>query len=205
MRSRPPLPYRLVWSGRYYEVWQRPADFAGPLPEHLALGSEFEPSAVPGCGEVGGLGELALLHQMSEAHAGRRPPRSRSTTPTKARLTVPRPGRYAAWLLGSVRGSVELWVDGRKVGEARHQLENEGGFIELGEPRLRAGRMRSNCASAAPTCTPAAAASPARPPGPLLFSPAGDPAGRLVSVPVAESERLCGKPWDWIEAVSGGG
>jgi hypothetical protein len=41
--------------------------------------------------------------------------------------------------------------------------------------------------------------------GPLLFAPAGDSAGRLVSVPVAESQRLCGKPWDWIEAVSGSG
>jgi hypothetical protein len=37
--------------------------------------------------------------------------------------------------------------------------------------------------------------------GPLLFSPAGDEAGELVSVPIAESSRLCGKRWDWIEAL----
>ncbi len=204
VRSRPPLPYRLVWSGRYYEVWQRPADFAGPLPEHISLGSEFEPSAVPGCGEVGGLGELALLHQMSDAHlvGARHAPVYNATDGT---LTLPRPGHYAAWLLGSVRGSVELWVDGRKVGEARHQLENEGGFIELGEPRLSSGTHEVELRFGGADLHPGSGGFPRPGTGPLLFSSAGDPAGQLVSVPVAESQRLCGKPWDWIEAVSGTG
>ena len=204
VRSRPPLPYRLVWSGPYYEVWQRPADFAGPLPEHLSLGSEFEPAAVPGCGEVGGLGELALLHQMSDVHlvGARHAPVYDATDGT---LALPRAGRYAAWLLGSVRGSVELWVDGRKVGEARHQLENEGGFIELGEPRLSAGSHEVELRFGAADLHPGSGGFPRPGTGPLLFSPAGDPAGGLVTVPVAESRRLCGKPWDWIEAVSGTG
>ena len=204
VRSRPPLPYRLVWSGRYYEVWQRPADFAGPLPEHVSLGSEFDPSAVPGCGEVGGLGELALLHQLPDAHlvAAHHAPVYDATDGT---LTLPRAGHYSAWLLGSVRGSVELWVDGRKVGEARHQLENEGGFIELGEPRLSAGRHEVELRFGGADLHPGSGGFPRPETGPLLFSPVGNPAGRLVTVPVAESQRLCGQPWDWIEAVSGSG
>ncbi len=52
VRSRPPSPYRLVWRGDTYEVWQRPATLVGRPPEHLPLGSEYEPSAVPDCGEV---------------------------------------------------------------------------------------------------------------------------------------------------------
>lgn len=204
VRSRPPLPYRRVWSGRYYEVWQRPADFAGPLPEHLALGSEFEPSAVPGCGEVAGLGELALLHQMSDVRlvAAHHAPVYDATEGT---LTVPRGGRFSAWLLGSVRGSVELWVNGRKVGEARHQLENEGGFIELGKPRLSAGTHEVELRFGGADLHPGSGGFPRPRTGPLLFAPASDSAGRLVSVPVGESQRLCGKPWDWIEAVSGSG
>jgi hypothetical protein len=202
--SRPPLPYHRVWSGRYYEVWQRPASFAGPLPEHLALGSEFEPAAVPHCGEVGGLGELALLHQMPNVHlvAARHAPVYDATDGT---LTVPRAGHYAAWLLGSVRGSVELWVDGRMVGEARQQLENEGSFIELGESWLRAGSHEVELRFGGADLHPGSGGFPRPATGPLLFSPAGDSEDALISVPVAESQRLCGKPWDWVEAISGSG
>jgi hypothetical protein len=202
VRSRPPLPYRRVWSGRYYEVWQRPADFAGPLPEHLALGSELEPAAVPGCGEVVGLGELALLHHVPGAHlvAARHAPVFDATGGT---LTVPRAGRYAAWLLGSVRGSVELLVDGRKVGEARQQLENEGSFIGLGEPRLRAGRHEVELRFGGADLHPGSGGFPRPATGPLLFSPA-EVTGALVSVPLAQSRHLCGKPWDWVEALGSG-
>ncbi|MDX6609281.1 MAG: hypothetical protein QOF85_1206 [Solirubrobacterales bacterium] len=201
LRSRPPLPYRLVWSGRYYEVWQRPASFAGPLPEHLALGNGNDPSAVPGCGEVGGLGQLALLHQMQNVQlvGARHAPVYDATEDV---LKVPRADRYAAWLLGSVRGSVELWVDGREVAEARQQLQNDGGFIELGEPRLSAGTHEVELRFGGADLHPGSGGFPRPATGPLLFSPAGDAAGELVSVPVAESQRLCGKAWDWVEALS---
>ena len=48
--SRPPCDYALVWSGRFYDVWQRPASAAQIL-EHLPLGSGTRP-AVPPCSEV---------------------------------------------------------------------------------------------------------------------------------------------------------
>ncbi len=200
LRSRPPLPYRLVWSGRYYEVWRRPESFEGPLPEHLTLGTQLEPSAVPKCSEVGGLGELALLHHIPGAHlvAARHAPVYDATDGT---LEVPRAGRYAAWLLGSVRGSVELWIDGRKVGEARQQLENEGSFVELGESQLSAGTHEVELRFGGADLHPGSGGFPRPATGPLLFSPAGEGTGGLVSVPIAESRRLCGKSWDWIEAL----
>ncbi|HEY2334880.1 MAG TPA: hypothetical protein VGH58_07740 [Solirubrobacterales bacterium] len=203
VRSRPPLPYRLVWSGKYYEVWQRPADFEGPLPEHLALGGRLEPAAVPKCAEVGGLGELALLHRLPGAHlvAARHAPVYDATDGT---LELPRAGRYAAWLLGSVRGDVELWIDGHKTGEARQQLENEGSFVELGESQLGGGTHEVELRFGGADLHPGSGGFPRPATGPLLFSPAGEAPGELVTVPIEGSRRLCGKPWDWIEAVGSG-
>jgi hypothetical protein len=45
--SRPPSNYRLVWQGRYYELWQRPAHSTGQILEHVPLG---ESNALPYCG-----------------------------------------------------------------------------------------------------------------------------------------------------------
>jgi hypothetical protein len=203
VRSRPPSPYQLVWAGKYYEVWQRPADYAGPLPEHLPLGEALEPSGVPACNEVGGLGLLALQHTQLAVHllAARHAPVYDATAGT---LTVPRAGSYTAWLKGSVRGSVELLVDGRKVGEARQQLENDGGFIELGKTRLRKGTHRAELRFGGADLHPGSGGFPRPETGPLLFAPTGDEAGPLVSVPIEESRRLCGRRWDWIEAVGSG-
>jgi hypothetical protein len=203
VRSRPPSPYRLVSSGRYYEVWQRPADFAGPLPEFLPLGGEYEPAAIPKCSEVNGLGLLALEHHVPNARllAASHAPVYNATD---GNLEVPRAGRYEAWLKGSARGSIELRVDGRKIGEVRQQLENDGGWLELGETHLNAGAHKAELRFGGADLHPGSGGFPRPPTGPLLFAPAGEEAGELVSVPVAESERLCGKPWDWIEAVGSG-
>ena len=49
--SRPPSVYRLAWSGRYYDVWQRP--IAPPrILAHTPLGDAVQPGAVPPCEEV---------------------------------------------------------------------------------------------------------------------------------------------------------
>jgi hypothetical protein len=200
VRSRPPLPYRLTWSGRYYEVWQRPVGFAGPAPEHLPLGNRADPVGMPSCGEIVGLGELALLHHLSDVRlvAARHAP---AFDATSGALRLPRAGRYVAWLEGSVRGEVELHVDGRQVGAARQQLENDGGFVELGETRLGAGEHRVQLRFGGADLHPGSGGFPRPETGPLLFAPAGDEAGGLVSVGVDQSRRLCGRRWDWIEAV----
>ncbi|MGB7587592.1 MAG: hypothetical protein WBM00_02670, partial [Solirubrobacterales bacterium] len=203
VRSRPPLLYRLVHSGKYYEVWQRPEGEFDAAPEHLPLGNESEPSGVPDCGEVGGLGLLALQHMSPGAHlvAARHAP---SYNATDGNLEVPNSGRYIAWLKGSVRGEDELFVDGHKIGGVRHQIENEGGFIELGEVQLAAGAHKAELHFGGADLYPGSGGFPRPETGPLLFAPAGRERGEVVSVPIAESNRLCGKPWDWIEAVGSG-
>lgn len=203
VKSRPPLAYRLVRAGKYYEVWQRPEGESGAVPEHLPLGDEPNPAAVPNCGEVGGLGLLAPKNTASEVHlvAARHAPIYNATD---GNLEVPHSGRYTAWLKGSIRGNDELWVDGTKVGEARQQIENEGGFIELGTAQLNAGHHKAELRFGGADLHPGSAGFPRPEVGPLLFVPAGKETGELVSVSLEESDRLCGKPWDWIEAVGSG-
>ena len=90
------------------------------------------------------------------------------------------------------------------VGEARHELNNEGGFVTLGEAQLSAGPHEVELRFGGADLHPGSGGFPRPGTGPLLFAPAGEEAGEIVAVPVSESERLCGQPWDWIEAVSSG-
>jgi hypothetical protein len=200
VRSRPPSPYRLLRAGRYYEVWQRPLERFGAIPEHQPYGEGDEPAAVPDCGEIGGLGLLALQHGMRGVRllAARHAP---VYDATDGNLTVPRAGTYESWLQGSARGSISLYVDGRKIGEARQQLENDGGFIPLGETHLSRGHHQAALRFGGADLHPGSGGFPRPETGPLLFTPAGEEAGHLVTVPIEESSRFCGKPWDWIEAI----
>jgi hypothetical protein len=52
--SRPPSPYRLVWQGEFYEVWQRPSG-QPTLPGRVGLGDRYDPLAQPDCDEVAAL------------------------------------------------------------------------------------------------------------------------------------------------------
>jgi len=200
VRSRPPAPYRLVWSGKYYEVWQRREGETTPPGEILPLGEEDAPAAIPTCDEVSALAEPALTNGGPDAHllAARHAP---VYDATEGPFEVPRAGDYSAWLEGSVRGDVELFIDGHKVGEARHQLENIGGFVELGVADLGAGPHTAEIRFGGADLHPGSGGFPRPPTGPLLLTPAGREKGKLVSVPASEYERLCGKPWDWIQAL----
>ena len=206
--SRPPLPYRLAWAGEHYEVWQRPEVPGDPVLSHQPLGGELDAGGVPNCSEVTGLGLLALSNQLGQPPASIRlvaAPRAPVYDATGGRFAVPRAGRYDAWLKGSARGSVELLVDGSEVGAARHELNNEGGYIYMGETSLDGGAHRAELRFGGADLHPGSGGFPRPETGPLLFAPAAtEAAGRLVTVPVDEADRLCGGRWDWIEAVGTG-
>jgi hypothetical protein len=197
--SRPPLPYRLARQGDYYEVWQRPAGETTP-PEYLPLGEEArqEPAALPECSEVKALARRAGESGATRLAAARHAPVYEAS---EGPFEVPRVGEYSAWLGGSVRGSVALYVDGRRFGGARQRIENEGAFIELGTGRLGAGRHEAELRFGGADLHPGSGGFPRPRTGPLLFSRADSESDTLVSVPLVESERLCGKEWDWIEAT----
>jgi hypothetical protein len=137
VRSRPPAPYRLVRSGRYYEVWQRPSASSGSsTPDRLPLGGADDPAAIPNCSAVARLARRAAPSGDGRLLAARHAP---VFDATDGRLQILAAGRYVAWLEGSVRGNVALFVDGKEIGAARHQIETDGGFVELGQARLAAG------------------------------------------------------------------
>jgi hypothetical protein len=79
VESRPPSIYRLVWQGRYYQLWQRPVEPTTRILEHVPLGEQtklpycgraergreeplcsINPVAIPPCSQVEALGRRAL-------------------------------------------------------------------------------------------------------------------------------------------------
>jgi hypothetical protein len=198
LRSRPPSLYRLVRAGDYYEVWQRPEGMSDAVPDDLPLGDAEQPAAVPKCSEVAGLGQLALLEGTGDVRLIAAP-HAPVYDATDGSFEVPRAGPYLAWLRGSARGSIELLVDDEKVGEVRQELQNEGSFMPLGEFDLEPGSHKAELLFGGADLHPGSGGFPRPLTGPLLISPADEEVGELVSVPLEESNRLCGRSWDWIE------
>jgi hypothetical protein len=200
VRSRPPLIYHLVSTGTYYEVWQRlPRPTLLPSGT-LPLGDDAAPASIPSCEEILDLGLSAARIAAGEARivAARHAP---IYDATRGPLQLPRGGEYEAWLGGSVRGSVELLVDGHPIGDARRQLENAGDFIQLGRARLSKGRHEVQLRFGGADLHPGSGGFPRPDTGPLLFTPVDAAAGKLIWMPTDEARRLCGKPWDWIETL----
>ena len=174
--SRPPSAYRLVWSGSWYEVWQRAPTPARTILEHLALGNGRQPASVPSCASVLQVASLATAAGGTLAYvarpaaivgrlpAGLYPDRSGSIETV---VNVPAPGRYGVWLGGSFAGRFRLSVDGRPRGAARHRLEHPGQYVPLAElpalPRPAHGRARLRRSEHPPSGQRSAAGLPGRP------------------------------------------
>jgi hypothetical protein len=218
--SRPPSVYGLVWSGRYYDVWQRAADYP-PILMHVPLGDDVQPGAVPSCGEVRRLAALAGPSGRLAA-----PPRTRtvvvdfSGVPLPAgwtidsgghvspkrgagsiakAFTVPRRGRYDVWLGGSFRGRIRLYVDGRLVADARDWLTATG-YAPLGTAMLRAGAHRLLLRYGGADLHPGSGGFQFGL-GPLVLS-RGQEDVPVTYVPSAGATALCGRRLDWLEALA---
>jgi hypothetical protein len=221
-QSRPPLPYRLIWRGHYYEAWQRPAGSEGVVRDHLGLGNEVDPGGVPECADVlhladeaGPNGRLAAvgrapvvivsLTQTSHPGVWNSPHNTSALLPTtpgaiKAQIRVSKPGGYEIWLGGSVRPEVDVAVDGRPAGSVREQLENFGQYVSLGTAPLDPGEHTVTIRFHGADLHPGSGGAP-NPIGPLVLSRQDMADTRVVHFPPGEATQLCGKPWDWIEAL----
>jgi hypothetical protein len=217
--SRPPSVYRLVWQGRYYEVWQRPQGSPAGI-EHLSLGSAWSPGAVPRCGDV-----LRLARSTPAggtlAAVNRRPPVvvslagtagwkidsrvSGAAFPTESRVldlsvSVPESGRYGVWLGGSITGSVSIAVDGRALGSAHGRLNWSGQYEPFDDLSLSAGAHEVTLTYRRGGLRPGANAVAPSPLGPLVL--ARETAARPVELVEPENARsLCGRTLDWVETV----
>jgi hypothetical protein len=142
VESRPPSVYRLVWAGRYYELWERPVRPATTIIMHVPLGDQGEypycghaengatlplcsiaPAAVPPCAELRRLGRVALRDRARLA-AYQRPlpivargdqllwPAPWLHDPAAHSLTPTVPGTAVSHIALAVPQAYELWLEG---------------------------------------------------------------------------------------------
>ena len=221
--SRPPSVYRLVWAGRFYDVWQRAEPAAATIVEHLPLGGRYEPAAVPSCRELervatlaGRGGMLAVVPrplvtkvelsavpypaQLQRAGEDRRVVYLRARTSFDVEARVPGSGRYGVWLGGSFPGRLGLSVDGRLLATRRHELNWPGQYAQMGTVELSKGLHRLTVAYGGPDLHPGSGGEPPYGAGPIVLSRV--PSDLAVTyVSPARARSLCGRSLDWIEAV----
>jgi hypothetical protein len=208
--SRPPSPYRLVYNGTWYQVWQRPAgSLQRPVLDSLALGDQYNPAGVPACDQVSSLAREAGPNGLLAAAARTAPtvitvPAQLASGETIRRFRVAAPGQYVIWLGGSLVGHLVTSVDGKRVGSTHEVISEPGGYLPLARLRLSAGVHTVVLSYGGPSLAPGSAGpSAADPPftdGPLVISPpAGEPPVTYVSP--KNYRDLCRQSWDWVEAL----
>jgi hypothetical protein len=209
--SRPPAPYQLVYSGKWYQVWQRPATGSRPALSALPLGNSVDPTGVPSC-----KGVLQLARSVPPggvlAAVSRTPPQVVSVpTPLpigdiNAAFVLTKPGLYEVWLGGSFFRKVSATVDGIATGSSHEQLNEAGEWTPLGTVRLGIAGQRMTLSHGDADLYPGSggpgSAGPFFRDGPLALAPV---TGSLPITYVQPSSArfLCGKRWDWIEALGG--
>jgi hypothetical protein len=201
--SRPPSIYRLVRSGRYYEVWQRPADEESKVLEHLSLGGSRQAAAVAPCSDVlrlarlasGAGGSLVTAIRPEAIHVATPSLSGSVTTP----IATPEAGRYTAWLAGDWFGRSSVSIDGEEVGAKRAELNWPGLYTDLGSVELTAGPHTASLTYNTDGWHPGSGGPPYSF-GPLTLSREDDRDPTLRLLP-SEARSLCGRRLDWIEAV----
>ena len=207
--SRPPAPYSLVYDGRWYRVWQRPVQPQRLVLDHLPLGNSIDPAAVPACSQVlrlgreaGQLGLLAAVARPAPSVAG--VPSPLPTGDTTAAFVVSTPGVYQVWLAGSFARRVVAHVDGVRVGSSHEVINEAGGWTPLGSIRLVAATHRVTLSYGDAELSPGSggpgAAGPTLPVGPVALAP-GDQRLPVSYFSPARARSLCGRSWDWVEAL----
>jgi hypothetical protein len=207
--SRPPAPYRLVYDGRWYQVWQRPVTASRVVIDGIPLGNSIDPVAVPPCDEVLRLAREAGRGGVLAAVA--RPSPIVETVPsplpsgdTAAAFVITTPGRYQVWLGGSFSRRVTTAVDGAPIGSSDQVLNESGGWTPLGAVRLGVSAHRITLSYGDSELHPGSGgggrAGPTFPVGPLAVVPATRQLPVSYVTP-AHARTLCGQPWDWIEAL----
>jgi hypothetical protein len=140
--SRPPSIYKLVWQGRYYQLWQRPAHPTTRILEHVPLGESnalpycgvaengpsrplcwVDPVAIPPCPQIQSLGRQALSEHAELVAYQRAAPivaRGDQTLwpgrwlhdPATRTLTPTTPGQAVTHIAVAGSQRYELWLDG---------------------------------------------------------------------------------------------
>jgi hypothetical protein len=195
--SRPPSVYHLAWSGRYYEVWQRPEKMKQTIVRHIPLGNESQAAASAPCGQVERLrGSALVTATRPQAISLGNPPSRGSVTRS---VSVPVDGVYTAWIAGDWFGLASVSIDGRTVGSMRAELSWPGLYTDLGSTPLAAGAHDVTVRYEPGGWHPGSGGTPyAFGPAALSLVDSREPVAR---VSPSRASMLCGLPWDWVEAV----
>jgi hypothetical protein len=109
---------------------------------------------------------------------------------------VTRAGHYRLWLRGSLGRTIQVWVDGRRVGNAQGRNTNmqylRAGFVTLTPGRHSARLVRGKGSLAPGDGAPSFM-------GPLAVERIGE--SRVVRVDLTHPRTLCSRSLDWIEVV----
>jgi hypothetical protein len=97
---------------------------------------------------------------------------------------------------------VDVSVDGRRVTSMRQFLNNSGEYVPFGTVHLTAGTHTISMTFHGADLHPGSG-GPAQPIGPLALTDQDAAAARVSYFPADQADRLCGRAWDWIEAVQG--
>lgn len=220
-QSRPPVGYEMVREGGFYTVWQRPPGPPARAIEHLPLGDAVDPGAVPPCSEVRRLaallGPTGVLAAVPRAPVGAVDLGSFATpadwrvagdevylypeTDGIARgvLETPAGGELLAWVGGSLRGTLTLAVDAQIAGAAGPHLNNFGQYVQVGGVDLGRGQHAVALGFEENPVAPGGGGNAAAV-GPLILA-RDDIDSPVRYFPAARAEELCGKRWDWVEAI----
>jgi hypothetical protein len=207
--SRPPAPYRLVYAGRWYQVWQRPLAGARPVLGAIPLGNSVQPTAAPACGAVLRLARSTPAGGVLAAVSRTEPqvvsvPSPLPTGDIAAAFALTRPGLYQVWLGGSFFRRLTTSVDGVRIGSSYEQLNEAGEWTPLGTVRLGTSAHRVTLSYGDAALYPGGggpgSAGPFFPVGPLALAPL-ESRLPITYVQPSAARSLCGKAWDWIEAL----
>jgi hypothetical protein len=219
LASRPPSAYRLVWRGTYYQVWARTPGVPTAI-AHLQAAS----AGPAGCRRIGRLARAAGVAGGSLVAAERVPRvaidlkhlvssgwdryavRSVGLVMTPfghitADFRVPRAGVWNVWLQGESMPRVTVGVDGGGLGSIAGELSGSPFNPDTMTPfpvLLSAGAHSLTVSRGARSPAPGDGGSA------LLRAIFLTPAGAqetLVRTPAARWHSLCGRRYDWIEAV----
>jgi hypothetical protein len=200
--SRPPSNYRLVWSGRFYEVWRR----SGPPPlTHIALGrGPYDPTAPLACKRLPAHAVAALrpapqivrLDTPAALPPGWYRDGDALTTNKGGTVSVTFPGRGPGhvWLRGSSFRDLGVSIDGRRIGTVR-QLNGPNQWIDVGPVQLAPGEHKLELSR------PTRALGPGDAQHDVIGPVAIVPAGRETLARGDALKRACGAPADWVDVA----
>jgi hypothetical protein len=192
--------------------------------EHLSLGGGIDPTARPDCAQVGRLAGIPGVARLAAASRPsptlvllgslRRPGRwpvdgsdpgvayPHASGSATGELSLDAGGPLAVWVGGSFRGGVEVRLDGRGVGSARHVIDHAGQLTEVGHAELAPGRHRVELRYEEGGLRPGGHGDPFGF-GPIVISPGTASDAAIEYLDPGDHAALCGRELDWIEALPG--